>query len=457
MNSPSSLLLLLNMIAAIWTIFAPGLLPTALGAGAVLAFFAFEWGSLARVARILVGLSLFFPVLLGWRHGLQIQVLADAMDRAVFMAFFVTSLSFLQSAARSSPLIRRCGEAVVNQPPGRRYTVLTIGGALFGVLLNLGTISLLGTMIREGVDAQRHRTEERVSEIRLQRMTLAMMRGFCSIPMWSPITVTLAIILSSLPQISYFDMLPVGIPMTVGYLTIGWVVDRLTYPRPAPANATQGAPLVVLLPLVGLVVLIPACAFVLAELLGVSMIRALLMALPVMASVWIFVQAKGQQNRLKHVGKALWRVTLPALPTMRSEIAIFACSGFLGIMVVPLVDTQALGAVITGMGLHEGWVLVLSFWAVTICSAIGINPIISITLSVEVLPRLQGLQIEPLSVAIMAVSAWAVIVNFSPYSAAVRISGRIIGHDPVEIGMRWNAIFVTVMVVLSSLGLLMFG
>lgn len=54
-------------------------------------------------------------------------------------------------------LIGRGGEAVVNQPPGRRYTVLTIGGALFGVLLNLGTISLLGTMIREGVDAGRQK------------------------------------------------------------------------------------------------------------------------------------------------------------------------------------------------------------------------------------------------------------------------------------------------------------
>lgn len=87
MNSPSSLLLMLNMVTAIWTIFAPGTLPTLLG-----------------------------------------------------------------EAAR-----RRGGEAVVNQPPGRRYTVLTIGGALFGVLLNLGTISLLGTMIREGVDAGRQK------------------------------------------------------------------------------------------------------------------------------------------------------------------------------------------------------------------------------------------------------------------------------------------------------------
>ena len=457
MNSPSSLLLMLNMVTAIWTIFAPGTLPTLFGAAAVLAFFAYEWRALARVGRILVCLCLILPVFLAFRHGLQLSVITAAIDRAVFLAFFVTSLSFLQSAARSSPLIRRCGEAVVNQPPGRRYTVLTIGGALFGVLLNLGTISLLGTMIREGVDAGRQKTEDRVSEIRLQRMTLAMLRGFCSIPMWSPITVTLAIILASLPDITYFDILPVGVTLTVIYLASGWVIDRLTYPRPAAANVVKGAPLITLLPLVGLVVLIPTVAFVSAQLLTISMISALLIALPFMAAVWIFFQSQGQENRLKHVGKRLWTDTLPSLPQMRSEIAIFAGSGFLGVMVVPLVDTAWLGAMVTGLGLHEGWVLTLTFWAIAVCSAIGINPIISVTLAVEVLPRLDGLQISPLSVAVMAVSAWAVIVNFSPFSAAVRIGGRIIDRDPMHIGMRWNAVFAVTMIIMLSLGLLFFG
>lgn len=167
---------------------------------------------------------------------------------------------------------------------------------------------------------------------------------------------TLAIILASLPDITYFDILPVGVTLTVIYLASGWVIDRLTYPRPAAANVVKGAPLITLLPLVGLVVLIPTVAFVLAQILTISMISALLIALPFMAVVWIFFQSQGQKNRLEHVGKRLWTDTLPSLPQMRSEIAIFAGSGFLGVMVVPLVDTAWLGAMVTGLGLHEGWV-----------------------------------------------------------------------------------------------------
>ncbi len=65
-------------------------------------------------------LSLFFAA---WRRG------------AAYGAFFL-ALSSLRDAAETSQLVRRCGQHLVAQPPGRRYAALTGGGHLFGIILS---------------------------------------------------------------------------------------------------------------------------------------------------------------------------------------------------------------------------------------------------------------------------------------------------------------------------------
>jgi len=68
--------------------------------------------------------------LAGWRRG------------ASYAAFFV-ALTTLRDAAETSPLVRRCGQHLVAQPPGRRYAALTAGGHMFGITLSYGAIELL--------------------------------------------------------------------------------------------------------------------------------------------------------------------------------------------------------------------------------------------------------------------------------------------------------------------------
>lgn len=457
---PSAFLLVLACLSsAAAQLGAPSALTAAIAGPALLLFFLREWRHLAQVARILVMISLLGAGVMLMSGKIGLDTLVRATDRAAFLAFFVTALSLLQGAAARSPMIRKCGVALVEQPPGRRYTVLTVGGALFGVLLNLGTLSLLGSIIKGGVDARSATTEPRVSEIRLQRMTLAMLRGFCSIPMWSPTTMTLAIVLSGLPSVRWIDILPVGLAATVVYLGLGWVTDRFTYPKPAPANRTEGAPLTALVPLVGLVVLIPALAYSLAAALDLSMIAALLIAVPFIALGWIYIQMRGagDPHPLRASGGWLLRDVIPGLPQMRSEVGIFAGSAFIGVLVPPLIDLPAVGAAVTQMGLSEGAVLVLSFWAIAIGSVIGINPIITVTIAVETLPSLPGLALSDLSIAHMVTMSWAIIVGLSAFSASVRIAARVIGRDAAAIGLRWNMRFSVLMTVVLTLYLFFIG
>jgi hypothetical protein len=106
-----------------------------------------------------------------------------------------------------------------------------------------------------------------------------------------------------------------------------------------------------------------------------------------------------------------------------------------------MIDTDYLGDVIQSSGLSAGWVLVLTFWLIALCSGIGINPIISVSVACEVLPRLENLAIAPITVGVLAVGAWTVVVGYSPFSAAVRIAGRIINQEAARIGFIWNGLY----------------
>ncbi len=426
----------------------------------LLAFFALEWPRLAKIAKVLVVVAVLLGTALITLDKIAFDMLAKAISRAGFLTFFLVSLGFLQSAADSSLMVRRCGEAIVHQPPGRRYVMLTVGASLFSVFLSLGTISLLGTMVKNGIDAGRTTTEARISEIRLQRMMLAILRGFCTMVLWSPITITLVVVLTAIPELTWLEILPYGLCVTASYVFVGWLIDRWTFPRSRQIPTDpKGLPLTVFLPLLGLVFLILALALILSFILSINQISALLIVIPFVALGWMLFQYQSLGESLA-LAKTFLRVrdeVLPALPLMRSEICIFASSAFIGLLIPRLIDVDAVGGGIALLNLAEGWVLVLSFWAIALLAMIGVNPIISVTIAVDLLPRLPGLDISPLSVALMAITAWSIIVGFSPFSAAVRIAGRVIDRDITDVGIRWNGPFSLIIGLLFSGALLLLG
>ncbi|PHS05140.1 MAG: hypothetical protein COA78_15635 [Blastopirellula sp.] len=423
------------------------------------AFFLLEWPRLAKTAKALVVFAILLGAVMIFLNKMTPYILAKAVSRAGFLTFFMVSLALLQNAADSSLMVRRCGKAIVHQPPGRRYFMLAVGASFFSAFLSIGTISLLGTMVKNGIDSARDTTEDQVSEIRLQRMTVAILRGFCTIVFWSPVTLTLAIVLTALPELSWIEIQPYGFIITICFLFIGWLLDRSAYPRSKLSPVVpKGAPLTVLYPLFGLMVLIFALAALLANILTINLISALLITIPFISLGWVYVQYwRGDWGdaTLRSLSRA-YNGFLPALPNMRSEISIFAASAFIGLLVPPLIDVDALGGFIVEFGLGKGWILTLSFWIIIMVAMIGINPIISVTIALDLLPRLPQIDIAPLSIAIMAITAWSIIVGFSPLSAAVRIAGRVVDRDIVDIGFRWNGQYSLIVTALFSVALLVF-
>ncbi|MEZ5836724.1 MAG: hypothetical protein R3D03_13475 [Geminicoccaceae bacterium] len=115
-----------------------------------LAFVVFAMPRTGLRERALVDICAAMAVLTVLRH--RGEVLARAVDQAVFLASLSEITGLLREAAITSQAIRACGLHLTRQPPQRRLAIRA-GSHLFGMILNFGAISLLAPLIEEGVKA----------------------------------------------------------------------------------------------------------------------------------------------------------------------------------------------------------------------------------------------------------------------------------------------------------------
>lgn len=454
----SSLNIVLTSLMAIVHLLGFAQATTILSGVFLVTFVVLEWRLLIWAARgvALIALGLFCVLWLLDRT--TPQLLAAAVDRAAFFVCFVVVLSVLGDAARTSRMVRTSGRIIVNQTPGRRYLTLALGGHLMGALMNLGTVTLLSTMIHSSVTHGPQTADQRIRDIRLKRMTLAMLRGFSAVVFWAPTSVTIAIILSSSLQLRWIELLPFGIPALFCYIALGWVVDRMTYAPPKSGFVTT-SPEPWLRPFGGLLavtILVPVSAKIVSNLLDLSLIGGLFLCVPVIGLAWMTLQYKraGPRHALLMMLRRAGTRTVPSLRDLRNELAIFAASGFLAVMLVPQIDVVWLGENITRLGLGEGIVLVAGSWTIILLALLAVNPLVTAPLVIETLVRLPDLTFDPVVIAFMVTTTWGIIVGFSPFTASVRLTARGIQHPASEIGPKWNLVFSLCAVSLLDLGLL---
>src|SRR4051812_12085845 len=169
------------------------------------AYLSIEWGRLVFISRLLLAVSAALALLVIWRFDLTI--LLAAARRMILLPAFLAVLSLLRAAASLSPAVAAAGRHLVNQPPSRRYIALVIGGNLFGVLLNIGGLVLLLDMIKQANTLEAAGGDAAVVAWRERRMTVAALRGFSAIPLWSPLGIALNLILA-IVGITWTDVRP---------------------------------------------------------------------------------------------------------------------------------------------------------------------------------------------------------------------------------------------------------
>nr|WP_273423396.1 hypothetical protein [Halomonas sp.] len=409
-------------------------------------------GQLTRMAKGLLCAAGVLTLLALWRSPTPGQLLFEASGRFAFFATFVVALSMLRLPAYRSRLVRRCGQSMLLQPPSRRYPILSLGSALFGIILNIGVLNLFAAMIEKSNTLSAAQGRAWVREARQRRMMLALLRGFSLAPLISPMGIGVAVVLSSLPQVTWPQLAPYILGAAALIFMAGWAVDYFTGPHP-PANKTYVTPSLRPLAqfsvlLIGIVALVVSIAWLLELRLPI----AALLGAPTGALLWL----AWQRRRLGFGGlpaaiTAVHRQLPWLLSPSANEIVVLGAAGYLGHVCVGLVDTQQLApllAVLDPLGTLNA---VLAMLMVVGLAQIGVNPIVTVTLLVGLLPTLgiDGLTPELIGASLMV--GWALALMSSPMTASMLILSRFTGVPATRIGYRWNGRFLVAAIPLLAL------
>jgi hypothetical protein len=369
----------------------------------------FEWSGEAAFSRLAgattaVAIALLLPQVVWSRRvfvligaGLFLAAVATLPDwlaateaslrSASFIAAFFVALATIRSAATGSPSIERCGRFLADQPPGRRYLALTIGGQLFGIILMYGAISLLGSL--SASSAAREPNAE-IRRHRVRRMLLAIQRGFVSTLPWSPLAFAMAISTTLVPGASWEEAV---LPCLVSGLLLaglGWGLDTVFKPRlsaPPPPRATpEGSWLGRLKPLLVLLAVLIITVTALYAATGVRVVALVMTVVPVIALVWVAVQRRSNDEESERIRSRASSFAMVELPGNGSELVLLVMAGFIGAMgaflSAPLVAAAGLD-----LGAFPAWALLLGvFWLIPLAGQIGMNPILAVSLMLPLLP-----------------------------------------------------------------------
>ncbi|MFT6318566.1 MAG: hypothetical protein ACJAWG_003223 [Candidatus Azotimanducaceae bacterium] len=408
---------------------------------AMIAVAIFSFGVRAsRVVFVLIAIALVLWAALtnsGWMAATALAAQRGAMVMALF-----TALTAIRNAAISAPAIVECGRFLARQRSGLRYTALTVGGHLFGLILLYGSISLLGSLATESVA---HEPDPEIRKQRTRRMMIAIQRGFASTLCWSPLGFSMIISVSVVPGASWSAVALPGLVSALMMLIIGWGLDALYKPQVKPNTrpleterwVTQLRPLLVLL---GLVLVGVA---LLHSVAGVEVIGAVMSLVPLIAILWIAMQQPpvGLTRSVNVRQRAVLFVTRE-LPSYRGEIVLLSMAGFIGslgaFLLVPLVQAQGLD-----LTTIPPWIIVAAMvWIIPVTGQLGMNPILAVSLLVPILPSPEVMGIPPTAMVVAITGGWALSGATSPFTASVMLAASLGGVSPLRAGLGWNGVYI---------------
>ena len=372
------------------------------------------------------------------------RVLGRALAEAASLVGLFTALSFMREAAEGSPLVKRCGDLMVRQPPGRRYLVISLGSHLVSLVLNFGVLSLLGTMVMRGNTAEAAGGDQRVVAIRSRRMMSALLRGFSVMTVWSPLSVSFAVTQTVVHGLPWNRLLPLQMGLAGLQLAHGWIIDRLAFPpvaRPAGDGAVGGWGALGRLAL--LIWGVMAASVVVAELLGVRMVMGAVLVVPWAGLAWLAAQRRGNPATAMVSAAALMARRLTViLPGFATEVAMLGGGMFAGTVVAAFIAPAEVAHLIGRLGLPPLPLTILLAWSVMALAQVGVSQIVTVTVLGGALANLGQFGVDPLVLASGLMGAWALSACSTPVGAAILTVSRLAGVPLMTVARDWNGRYV---------------
>lgn len=378
------------------------------------------------------------------------------LTAAEFVAAFFTALSTLGNAAASSPAIRQCGRYLSQQPPGRRYAALTVGGQLFSMLLNYGSLTLLGSL------AAASAKEEPDAEVRFhrtRRMLLAIERALVSTLPWSPMSFAFTFSSILISGSSWTGALYPSLMCGAILAGSGWLLDSVFKPRLGrrrrPVQRPEGTPSS-LLPLVGLLLIIGTLVIGLHIVTGIRVPGIVIVIVPLISLTWIFLQ-EGTSAPFIKISARVRGFVGNELPGLQSEIVLLTMAGYIG-----TVGSSLIGPLVTAAGIELSLlppvvILLMLIWLIPAAGQVGMNPLLSVSLLAPLLPSASAIGLTPTAMLIATTAGWSLSGISSPYTAMAVIIGSFGNVSARQVGLRWNGMYTLTAGSLLSLWVLAYA
>lgn len=375
------------------------------------------WGNLRPVGRVILTLIVLSTFLAPFFDPSALTRATANMARISALIITVMLLSAVLGQSNDLKVISRslfAGHALF------RYLGMTFGTALLAIPLNFGSVGVVATMIGLQVKEQGDSTLAR-------NAARAVVRGFGASPMASPLSIAIVMTVTFLPGLSSWKLIALGLPVAILYLLAG-ALSREREPARAEMSVMPEDCESALFPwlrFVAIIALICIGAYTLSAYVGLVYSQAV--TLSCLTAVMIGLVYRRMMDGV---------VSLPSLAPMNNELVIMGGSSFLG----GIIGTFALNWLGMDFGLPV-WAYPLVAmavpWLFFAGGAVGVNPIISGTLSGSILGPIWP-EYGLLGLGLGIVTGWGITIAGTPYSANSLLLERCTGYSAHKAAYEWS-------------------
>ncbi len=465
----SGLLLSLGSCAlcgvAVWTVLADTQLARSVSAGAFVAFLAVAQGRFGIRERMLQVLALAATAGAVWRFQAgALEPVIDDLARAAYLSAFIMLVTSLRQGAFDSNSVLTIGRYLTSQPAGRRYVALHLGGHFMGVLLNFGAVSLLGPLVKRGVDAKAESDPPALTEVRLRRQINALSRGFAWFALWAPTAIAQAVVLAIVPGSRAGIIALSGMVIAILLLAAGWAEDRIVGHRSRMRFVRDGIaisrtpappfPWPDLWRFSAVAAALIGSAWVIRQVTDIPLVSAILIAAVPVTVTWMTVQSLFQRADYPWLGSrvaALFRVVIPA---GSPEAATLGLAGYIGILTATLVDRTWIAESLLRLSPGPSAIYLTVSALVPLASCIGLPPMMTVTFMGGLLVSLPDLQLNPSVLGLSFLVGWSLNLTGSPFGATSLLLSRVVGIPGIVHAWRWNGVFTIVSWCVAALVIL---
>jgi len=390
----------------------PGM--TYLGAAAAGATVLLGWQDMRNVPRVVFVVAL---VMLVFALGYDPELIETASGNMTRLAGLMLAVMLLSNVLARTEDLQQISVSLFGGKPLARYLSLAFGTSLVSVPLNFGSVAVVGSLVGERI--RRNGDSEST-----RNATRAVLRGFGVAPMFSPLSISVVLTLTLLPQVSLLSLLLLAVPFSVLMVLAG-----LHWREPEPLQSTERsvnrAGAGSWLRFGGLILAICVGVLWLSHRFGLSYAHAV--ALSCLAAVLLY-RILGWLKRENP--------PLASMANVSNELAIVGGSAFIGAVLSGVVLGQISGQPELPVWL---WALLAAGvpWVFFAAGLAGMNPIIIATLIGGILGSLWPGSAQ-LGLAIAMVTGWGITAFGTPFAANALIMERLTGYRTRDASFRWS-------------------